>query len=196
MAKEEIDARRTALLVMDLQNGIVGRFGNQAEALLTPLGRAIAAARDAGVGVIFVRVAFREGAPEASARNRSFATLAEAGGFGTDDEATQIHPAIEPAAGEAVVVKKRVSAFTGSDLEVLLRSREIDTLILTGIATSGVVLSTLREAADSDYRLLVLSDCCRDGDPEVHGVLIEKVFPRQAEVLTVDALLSRLSSAG
>jgi nicotinamidase-related amidase len=69
---------------------------------------------------------------------------------------------------------------------VVLRAREIDTLVLTGIATSGVVLSTLRQAADLDYRLTVLADGCLDGDPEVHRVLTEKIFPRQADVLTVD----------
>jgi nicotinamidase-related amidase len=57
--------------------------------------------------------------------------------------------------------------------------------VLTGIATSGVVLSTLRQAADLDYRLIVLADACLDADPEVHRVLTEKVFPRQAEVRTV-----------
>jgi nicotinamidase-related amidase len=57
--------------------------------------------------------------------------------------------------------------------------------VLTGIATSGVVLSTLREAADRDFRLVVLSDGCLDADPEVHRVLTEKVFPRQAEVMAV-----------
>jgi nicotinamidase-related amidase len=78
-----------------------------------------------------------------------------------------------------------VSAFTGSDLEVVLRGLDADTLVLTGIATSGVVLSTLRQAADLDYRLIVLADACLDRDPEVHRVLIEKVFPRQAAVHSV-----------
>jgi nicotinamidase-related amidase len=59
----------------------------------------------------------------------------------------------------------------------------INHLVLTGIATSGVVLSTLREAADKDYRITVLSDCCADRDEEVHRVLKVKVFPRQAEVI-------------
>lgn len=90
-----------------------------------------------------------------------------------------------PAPGDVVVTKRRVSAFAGSDLDVVLRAGDIDTLVLTGIATSGVVLSTLRQAADLDYRLVVLADACLDGDQEVHRVLTEKVFPRQADVLTV-----------
>ena len=91
-----------------------------------------------------------------------------------------------------IVTKRRVSAFTGSDLEVVLRAAGVDSLVLTGIATSGVVLSTLREAADRDYDLTVLADCCGDSDPEVHRVLTEKVFPRQAEVTTVADWEARL----
>lgn len=78
------------------------------------------------------------------------------------------------------------SAFSGSDLELVLRSRGIGHLVLTGIATSGVVLSTLRQAADLDYRLTVLADACYDPDPEVHQLLTAKVFPRQADVVTID----------
>lgn len=99
---------------------------------------------------------------------------------------------LEPLASEVVVVKRRVSAFTGSDLEVVLRASDIDHLVLSGIATSGVVLSTLREAADRDYRLTVLSDACADRDAEVHRVLTEKVFPRQADVVTVGEWVSAL----
>jgi isochorismate hydrolase len=65
---------------------------------------------------------------------------------------------VAPAPAEPIVIKRRVSAFAGSDLDLLLRARDIDTLVLTGIAPNGVVLSTLRQAADLDYRLIVLSD--------------------------------------
>ena len=66
----------------------------------------------------------------------------------------------------------------------MIRAQDIRHLVLCGIATSGVVLSTLQEAADKDYELTVLSDCCADSDEEVHRVLISKVFPRQAHVVT------------
>jgi nicotinamidase-related amidase len=94
---------------------------------------------------------------------------------------------ILPLPDDLSVVKRRVSAFTGSDLEVILRAKNIQHIVLTGISTSGVVLSTVREAADKDYRITVLSDACADMDEEVHRVLTTKVFPRQAEVQTVDA---------
>jgi len=85
-----------------------------------------------------------------------------------------------------------VSAFTGSDLDVLLRGADADSLVLAGISTSGVVLSTLRQAADLDYRLTVLADACADLDPEVHRVLTEKIFPRQALVTNTDEWIASL----
>ena len=175
-----------ALLVMDVQRGIVDRFVAQAETVLDALERATGAARTAGIPVVYVRIAFRPGVPEVSRSNRAFAAVARASGFGDEDEATQIHPQVAPHAGDIVVLKKRVSAFAGSDLEVVLRSLQVRSLVLSGIATSGVVLSTLRQAADLDYELTVLCDCCADGDDEVHRVLLDKVFPRQATVLDVD----------
>lgn len=164
------DTAHTALLVIDVQRGIVERFTG-ASVFLARLAGAIEGARGAGIPLIFVRVAFRAGYPEVSARNRSFFAMASqaATAFMESGEATQIHPAVAARAEDAVVVKKRVSAFSGSDLEVLLRSLDVTHLVLTGIATSGVVLSTLREAADKDYRLTVLSDGCLDGDEEVQS---------------------------
>jgi nicotinamidase-related amidase len=181
----------TALLVMDLQNAIVERFAGAA--VLERAVAAAAAARAHGVPVIFVRVGFRPGHPEVSPRNRAFAALTASGGF-ADEHATAIHPALDPAPDEVVVTKRRVSAFAGSDLDVVLRAGAITDLVLCGIATSGVVLSTLRQAADLDFRLTVLADACGDADAEVHRVLTEKVFPRQAEVLDVATWAARLAA--
>jgi nicotinamidase-related amidase len=183
---------KSALLVMDVQNGIVERVPDGSEALLAALARVTTAARGAGVPVVYVRVAFRAGGPEISRKNRSFSAIGSAAGMEMDDPATQIHPAVAPGPDDVVVVKKRVSAFTGSDLDVVLRSLEVDSLVLTGIATSGVVLSTLRQAADLDYELTVLHDGCADADPEVHRVLLDKVFPRQASVLSVSEWIEQL----
>jgi nicotinamidase-related amidase len=190
------NASNSALLVMDVQRAVVERFGDR-EDLLARLDRALTAARAARVAVIFVRVAFRSGHPEVSARNRTFAQVASQPGvqFGEESRATQIHPALDRRPEDPIVVKKRVSAFAGSDLEVLLRSLGTTHLVLSGIATSGVVLSTVREAADRDYEITVLADGCLDADEEVHRVLMEKVFPRQAEILSVEEWASRLAAA-
>lgn len=185
-------SEKAALLVMDVQNGIVSRFAENKE-LLLPIQKAVASAREHHIPVIFVRVGFSEGYPEVNLRNKAFAAIASRGGMTTSDEATQIHESVKPAGDEPIITKYRISAFAGSTLEVILRSQQIDTLILSGISTSGVVLSTLREAADKDFSLTVLSDGCLDSDPEVHHVLTEKVFPRQANVLTVESWIDTLS---
>jgi nicotinamidase-related amidase len=175
------DSNNAALLVMDVQEGIVERFADTS--LLARIASAISAARAAEMPVIYVKVDFRPGFPEVSPRNQAFSRVVGSGFLG---EKARVHAAVAPQPGDVEVTKRRVSAFAGSDLEVVLRAREITMLVLTGIATSGVVLSTLREAADKDYELVVLADCCADGDPEVHRVLLEKVFPRQADVLDVE----------
>lgn len=183
-----------ALLIMDVQNGIVDRYSDASASLLAALATATTAAHSAGVPVILVRVAFRPGSPEISGRNRTFSAIAAVGGMGDDDPATQIHPAVTPQPNDVLLTKKRVSAFAGSDLDVVLRSLNVDSLVLAGIATSGVVLSTLRQAADLDYELTVLRDGCADADPEVHRVLLDKVFPRQATIIDVEAWVKSLQS--
>ncbi|MFJ4002283.1 cysteine hydrolase family protein [Streptomyces sp. NPDC090023] len=180
---------RPALLVMDVQQAITERVPDPG--YIPRLARAVAAARAAGVPVVYVVVGFRPGRPEAGS-SRMFGALPE-GAFTDGDPGAAIHPDVAPRPGESVVTKKRVSAFTGSDLDLVLRGGGIDHLVLTGLATSGVVLSTLRQAADLDFRLTVLADGCGDADPEVHRVLTGKVFPRQAEVTTVDEWISGLS---
>lgn len=174
----------TALLIMDVQQGIVDRFGGE-PGYLPRLSAAIMAARRADLAVIYVVVGFRAGYPEVSPRNKSFAAIAGTGRFTEGDPAREVHPAVAPAPGDVVVTKRRVSAFTGSDLDIVLRGQGIGHLVLAGIATSGVVLSTLRQAADLDYQLTVLTDGCLDPDPEVHRVLLAKVFSRQAEVTSI-----------
>lgn len=173
---------RTVLLLMDFQPNIVERAGSSA-ALIGAVDAA-AAARAAGVPVVFVRVAFRPGAPEVSPANLAFGRLRGANA-GEHAPEVQVHPDLAVRDDEPVVVKRRVSAFAGSDLAVLLRAKRADHLVLGGIATSGVVLSTLRQAADLDFTLTVLADACADPDDEVHRVLLERVFPKQAGVTTV-----------
>jgi nicotinamidase-related amidase len=182
----------TALLVMDIQDFTVNMM-EDGKPLLANLQRTIQTARTQNLQVIFVVVGFRKGCPEINPNNKVFSMLRDRMKQ-HDPEAAHVHPALSLRPDDIVVVKKRVSAFTGSDLEVVLRSLNIRHIVLTGIATSGVVLSTLREAADKDYVITVLSDCCADSDEEVHRVLMQKVFPRQAGVMTSDEWGSSLSA--
>jgi len=186
--KLQLDPKTSALLVMDFQTGIVDSIATDKDALLARTSKLIEAARKAGMMVAYVVVGFRPGYPEASSRNASFAAIRGTGRFVVGSAGTEVHPAVGPRPDEVVVTKHRVSAFAGTDLAMVLRAGGIETLVLAGIATSGVVLSTVRHAADEDFRIVVVADCCADRDAEVHRVLTEKVFVRQAAVVTGEAV--------
>lgn len=188
-------AGRCALLLMDLQRAVVDTYGTHDPTYANRIRRAATAGRRAGLPVIWVIVRLRPGYPDVSPRNRAFLAIRESGRFTEGDGQSELHPGLEFRPQDMLVTKRRVSAFCGSDLEILLRALDIDTLVLGGIATSGVVLSTVRQAADLDYRLTVLRDGCLDSDPEVHRVLTDKVFPRQATVQTVDEWIGTLTSS-
>ncbi len=177
--------KSTALLVMDMQMGILGNFPGAAP-LIANVVKAIARAHSANIPVIYVVVGFRNGAPEVSLSNKSFGAVKERYAGMDMAQFMKVHADLEPREGEVTVIKRRLSAFTGSDLAVVLRAYGIRHLVLTGIATSGVVLSTLIEAADKDFRLTVIEDCCADGDEEVHRVLTAKVFPKRADVVKLE----------
>ena len=188
----DLDRSRTAVLVMDLQAEIVGMLGERAAPVVERAAHVIAAARAAGVPIIYVVLGFRPGYPEVSAKNAIFSAMTKTGRFVTTTPGADIVPAVAPHDGDLVVVKHRVGAFAGTDLDMILRAKGIDTLVLMGLSTSGIVLSTTRQAADADYKIVILKDCCGDGDDEVHRVLTEKVFPRQATVITAAELAAQL----
>jgi nicotinamidase-related amidase len=183
--KMEQNNQNSALLVMDMQSAILGRL-SETSALVSNVKKAIATARERKIPVIYVVVGFRPGTPEISTDNKGFVASRSLLASANMEEMIKVHPELAPLPGEITVIKRRISAFTGSDLEVVLRAFSIRHLILSGVSTSGVVLSTLREAADKDFKLTVLKDCCADGDEEVHRVLTNKIFPRQADVFTED----------
>jgi nicotinamidase-related amidase len=187
-----IEPKTTALLLMDFQRMVVDSYAVDKEALLGRVKRLAVAARHAGAMVIHVVVGFQLGYPEVSGQNSVFSSLKAAGLLATGHSTAEIHTELAPQPGDVLVTKQRVSAFTGTNLEMILRSNNIDTLLLTGILTQGVVLSTLRHAADMDYRAIVAADGCSDKDPEVQRVLMEKIFPFQARVATVEEVIGAL----
>jgi nicotinamidase-related amidase len=179
------DTAHAAMLSMDLQTAIVSIYTKGDSDLIRRAAAVLKEAREQRLSVIHVQVGFRPGLPEISLRNPLLSAIKNSVQHQQlfQGAAGAIHSAVEPQQEDILITKHRISAFTGTDLEMILRARDIDTLILFGIATSGVVLSTLLHASDADYRLIVVKDCCADLDAEVHGCLVEKVFPRLATVL-------------
>jgi nicotinamidase-related amidase len=193
-----LDPRQTALLVMDYQQGIVGSL-DSADELLDRAVDAVALVRGLGGRIGYVRVAFTDDDFDAVPANSQFAALLDPErrkAMHADAPTTAVHDRVAPEPGDIVVRKIRVGAFSTTDLDRRLREAGIDTLILAGISTSGVVLSTVREAADRDYRIVVLADACADRDPAVHEFLTEQIYPRQAHVTTTGELAALFDAAG
>lgn len=179
---------RTALLLMDYQNAVLAAVPD-AETVLDRAAQALAWARKNDIKVVFVRVAFAdEDFARIPAHSRTFAAIAESRFLLDGSAPAALHESLEVREDDILVRKTRFGAFSTTDLYRDLRVAGVDTLVVAGISTSGVVLSTVRDAADQDYRLFVLGDATADPDPEVHRVLIEKVFPHQAEILAADDL--------
>lgn len=174
-------SKNTTLLVTDMQAGILGHTPN-ITTVINNINNAITTARKNKILVIYVLVGFRSGMPEIIMNNKGFAASKANLGKVDMNELMKIASALAPQSDDITVVKRRTSAFTGSDLEVILRAKGTQHIVLTGVSTSGVVLSTVRQVADNDFQITVLSD----GDEEIHRVLMNKIFPRQADVLTVE----------
>jgi nicotinamidase-related amidase len=185
-----LDPTRTALLVMDYQAGLVHRLPD-APALLERVGAAVADVRALGGHIAWVRVAFDDGDFDAIPPSSVMARLVSPdrrAALHADAPDSQIHDSLSPRPHDITVRKTRVGAFTTTDLDRQLRDREVTTLILAGISTSGVVLSTVREAMDRDYRIVVLNDATADPEPDTHAFLIGTIFPRHTTVLDVNDL--------
>lgn len=179
-----VDPSRTALLLMDFQPAILAAVA-EADGLLGTARTALSWARSQDIQVCYVRVAFADEDYRAvPGHSKAFAAVAQNRFLAADSPEAQIHDSLEVRDEDIVVRKTRFGAFSTTGLYARLRDLGIDTLVLAGISTSGVVLSTVRDAADDDYRIYVLADATADPDPDVHRILIEKVFPHQADVIT------------
>jgi nicotinamidase-related amidase len=179
-----MDNKKTAILIMDMQMAMLGRLPENGNNVVTKVGEAVKTARENGVLPIFVRLGYQNGMPELSPKNKLFYGLKSM----TDEQLhafMEIHPGTGYTEKDILVNKKRVSAFSGNDLEMILQSAGIEHLVLCGVSTSGIVLSTLCSAFDKDYQITVLSDACEDMDPETHIHMIEKIFPKHATVTSV-----------
>lgn len=197
VANPQVDVSRTAMLSMDLQTRIVPIYTRDQPEFVPRVASVIKAARDLGLRVIHVQFGFRPGLPEIDPRNPFLGPIKSSPEWQKvfEGPAGAIHADVAPLSGEIVITKHRVSAFWGTDLEMILRANGIDTLILFGIATSGVVLSTLLDASDADYRLYVVKDCCTDQDADLHSCLVDRLFARRATVLDAADLIRMLGES-
>jgi len=193
MADLGLDLTKTAVLAMDFQQGIVSTNPMAQERNVVQKAKAVLdGARRAGVPVIHVVLQFRDGYPEVSPHNRMFSGIKQMGLFVAGREETKIEKALGPEKGDIIVSRPRDNAFYNSELQSILSSKEVHTLVLMGIATNWVVEAAARYAADADYRVIVLEDCCAGMSVEAHNFVIANILSMIAEVSTSEEFLASL----
>lgn len=192
----------TVLLALHYQNevlhaagrikvGVGGHDGGR-EALKANAARLLAAARGAGVPVVSVRIAFRPDHADVVQNAPIFRNVAKSGAMAEGSWGAEFHEGLGPLPGEFVVKHSRVSAFHGSQLEEVLRVLGAKHLIVAGIATTSVVITTVAAAADMGYAVKVAADACSAADPALHRAALE-LMRLVAEVATVEEIAKSLA---
>ena len=197
----------TALLVMDCQNDIVhekGKFGGamtggelprkiKEQGLLETIRILAAGARAAAVPVIHIRHAYRPDYADLPRNASLFETMGEIRALEDGTWGADIHETLKPEAGDVVIVKTRVSAFYASPLEAILQSSGLTHLILTGVATDGVVEGTARDALDRGYFVTIPEDCCVGTSEEAHRVITTGILTAFANICQSTEVLQALA---
>jgi nicotinamidase-related amidase len=165
----------TALIIGDIQQGITSNYPFTRQ-VVPPLTELLPRARAAGALVVFVHFAFRGNGADVPPGNALLETFYHAGDtFHEGSPGTEI--ALPVADEDVVVLKRRASAFAGTDLDLVLRAGGVSTLAIAGVATSAMVAATCYDAADRGYRVTVLRDGCADSDPAMHDFFMDAIFP-------------------
>lgn len=183
MSDLNLDKSRTAVIASELTKGnTANNQMAQERDLIGNARRVMDAARAAGIPVIHVTMGFREGYPEVSDRNKLFKMIKDHGILKAGSEQVEIRDEVKPLPGEVVVSRPRVNPFYNSELESILKARNIDTVAIMGIVTNFSVEAAARYAADADYRVIILEDCCASSRREDHDWTIQNVLSRLVDI--------------
>jgi nicotinamidase-related amidase len=208
MLETKINVKKTALLVIDMQNDLIKAKEEpfsavtkmvNSKGVLSNTAKVIAAARQARMPIIFIGHVHRKDSADVfptitdlmlqglAPRPREALIEGTPGAYFADE--------LKPLPGDHIVWKRRSNAFYNSDLELMLRRRGIDTVIITGVVTNGCVANTVRGAQERDLHVIVLSDCCAAMMPEDDEYFIKNAFPRAGRVRTSDEMVAVISGA-
>lgn len=199
----ELNPSRTAVIAVHMQHDVVtadGAFGGffAAQAaerdIIGQVATLLDAARAAGATTVYTRVAWQPGYPDLVANSPLLGMVAQAQCLVEGSEKAEIVPQLTPQDGDVVVTHQRVGGFAASQLDAILRSRGIDTVLFAGVATNASVEGTARQASDLGYRTVIVADACSAADPGAHDASIASLG-LLAEITTVEEATKALSSA-
>jgi nicotinamidase-related amidase len=189
MSELQLDPEKTALVLIDLQNAVLGMStAPHTAAHVAENSRKLAEAfRAHGAPVVYVRVDINDFMkfPVDQPQNMGDKPLPAV--------ASEIASSAGYQAGDILVTKRHWGAFAGTDLEQQLKASGVDTVVLTGISTNAGVESTARQGTGLGFAFVVVEDACAAQDTEQHRYAFEKIFPRLARVRTTDQVLAALA---
>ncbi len=198
-----IDKKKTALLVMDVQNDIIHKdgkyrdFGTPAHAeemdIFGNIGKVLAKARETGMKVVHVKFGMRDFDRETGNNHTPIlSAVKELRACDLNSWGGDIHEAFTPVRGEEIVEKNRINSFHNTNLKQVLDDAGIDTLVMTGVATNYVVEATARHASDDEYRVIIVEDCCSSMNRKLHEFSMNNIMPNIGEVCTADDIVAAL----
>jgi ureidoacrylate peracid hydrolase len=201
--QERIAAQHTALLIIDMQKDFCvegmgasrcsGRDLSRTRAIIPNLVKLCRAARHSGalvvhIGFLTLPHHLSDGGPWLSQRRRS--TYASDSFTMAGSEGAQFISELSPADGEVTIYKHRYSGFKGTDLDMILRAKQIRTCVVTGISTNVCVESTFRDAFEHGYYVVVPSDGTASWSKELGESTLQNVTHRFGLVATVDEVVA------
>ncbi|MGA3372179.1 MAG: hydrolase [Terracidiphilus sp.] len=187
-----IDARRTAIVVIDLQKGIAGMPGGVPHSkpdVIANAARLLAAARAAGAQPVLVHVG---GSPDGADRVKTVTDQSWSRPGALPPDWSELIPELDRQPNDIVVLKRQWGAFYGTDLDLQLRRRNLTTVILCGIATEFGVESTARDAYERGYEMIFAEDAMTGMSAESHANSVGRIFPRMGRVRSTDEIIAAL----
>lgn len=190
MPSLQLDPRKTALVVIDLQQGIVARqtAPYPPSQVIERSARLAKRIREKGGTIVYVRVDMA-----------NFLQLPVDQPFRDPNappppaSASELLPETGNQPGDVFITKRHWGAFADTELEHALKQRGIDTVVLTGISTNAGVESTARQGTGLGFAFVVVEDACSSTDAESHRFAFEKTFPRLARVRSTEEVLAALA---
>jgi nicotinamidase-related amidase len=192
MSDLKLDSRRTAIVVIDLQKGIINRPGAPlpAATVIANSARLLAAARQSGAQPVLVHVG---GSPDGADRLHPTADQPTRAGGQMPPDWSELLPELDRQPGDIVILKRQWGAFYGTDLDLQLRRRGLGAIVLCGIATEFGVESTARDAYERGYELIFAVDAMTGLNAESHANAIERIFPRMGRVRSTEEIVAALA---
>jgi ureidoacrylate peracid hydrolase len=188
-----LDPKRCAFIAMDYQNEILRMTPHYREKnLLGTVKSVLDAARRKNAAIIYITVSFRDDYADAPAHSPLFQDEKARGVMKASSPGAAICDELTPEAGDIVINKHCVDPFNGTHLANVLRSRDVDTLVLMGVWTNYVVEATARTGADSGYRIIVVTDGCASNADENHQFFINTILPNLGTAATASEVIAAL----